>query len=457
MWRFHAPRTLGSQNAAEIFRVEIQEQVVVQHSGGMNHSVEGRHRVSNLSQRAGQIVFIRNIRLDRRYGGAFGRQFGHDLSPSRGCSTAAEKDEVPRALFHQPARDFEPQSAVPARDQIRCVGSRSGRPLRTIPGFGSGKGNHNLPDIFAPGHVTKRVCRILDGENIVRERLEAAQLKHGDQFKQERAEQRGPFAANALQIESKIGKIIAKWEQAQRLVLINVGLADFDEAAVRGEDRKAAGNVFAGERVENHVDAVAAGRFHNFVGERERTRVQDMRHSPRFQVRALLRRAGGGENFRAGVLGQLHCGKPHAASRGVNQHALSAGKLGEMVEGIVGRKKRDRNGGCLSKAEYGWLWHNGTRIRSRVGAEAAVGYGDHLVACFPIRYARADGGNYSRALGAKGNRSAGIYACGIHHIAKVQARGIYTNLNFARKRLRARRSSQQQVLKISGTRSIQAK
>jgi len=149
--------------------------------------------------------------------------------------------------------------------------------------------------------------------------------------------QRNATFFNALQVERKIGKVIAKREQAERLVLIDIRFPDFDETAIRGKNRKAASNVFARERVENNVDPIAAGRLHNFVGESEGTRVQNVRHSHRLQVRALLRRAGGRENFRAGVLSQLHGGEPHATSRGVNEHALSAGKLRQMVERIVGR------------------------------------------------------------------------------------------------------------------------
>ena len=182
-----------------------------------------------------------------------------------------------------------------------------------------------------------------------------------------------------------------------------------------------------------------------------------MRHSHRLQVRALFRRAGGRENFRAGVLSQLHGGESDAACRGVDEHALSAGKFCKMVERIVGREERNRNRGRLSEAESGRLGDDGARVRGGEGAEAGVRHGDHFVAGLHVRYIRPDGGNRSRAFGAEGDRPAGIYARGIHHIAKIQARGIYADFDFAGLRLRTRGSSQHQILEISGARDIQAK
>ncbi len=117
----------GSQDPAEAFRVQVEQQVVVQDSGGMNHSAQRRHRVANFGQRAGQIAFVRNVGLDRRDGGAFRRQIGGDLFAGGGGSTAAEENQVPRALFHQPARDGEAQASVASRDQIRGIGARSRR------------------------------------------------------------------------------------------------------------------------------------------------------------------------------------------------------------------------------------------------------------------------------------------------------------------------------------------
>ena len=128
-----------------------------------------------------------------------------------------------------------------------------------------------------------------------------------------------------------------------------------------------------------------------------------------------------------------------------------------MVKRIVGREESNRNRGRLPKTEGGGLGNDGARVHGRIGAEAAVRHGDHFVAYFHIRNAGTDSGNRSRALCAKGNRSAGIHARGIHDIAKVQARGIYADFDFAGLRLRTRSASQQQVLEISGAGNIQAK
>ena len=75
----------------------------------------------------------------------------------------------------------------------------------------------------------------------MRERLEAALLEHRHQLEEQGAKQGGPLAADAVQVEGEIRKIIAKREQAQRLVLIDIGLADFDETAVRRRGSKGCG------------------------------------------------------------------------------------------------------------------------------------------------------------------------------------------------------------------------
>ena len=128
-----------------------------------------------------------------------------------------------------------------------------------------------------------------------------------------------------------------------------------------------------------------------------------------------------------------------------------------MVERIVGREEGNRNRGRLSKAESGGLGDDGARVRGGVSAETTVRHGDYLVAGLHVRDTRTDGGNRSRALGAKGDWAAGIYSGRIHDIAKVQARGQHSDFDFSGLRLQARGSSQDQVLEISGARDIQAK
>src|ERR1700730_8750505 len=187
---------------------------------------------------------------------------------------------------------------------------------------------------------------------------------------------------------------------------------------------------------------MAAGGLHDFVGESEGARVQHVRHSHGLQVRALFRRARGREDFRAGVLSNLHGGKSHASGRGVDEHALTAGKFRQMVEGIVGCEKRYRNRGRLSEAEGGRLGDDGARVRSGESTEAAVRYGEDFVTGLQVRNTRPDGGNGSRAFGAEGDWPAGIYARGIHYSPKVQPRGIDAYFDFARLRLRPRGCSQ---------------
>ena len=87
-------------------------------------------------------------------------------------------------------------------------------------------------------------------------------------------------------------------------VLIDVALADLEEAAVIGEGGHPRADGLAGQRVEDHIDAAAIRSLEHLVGEVERPRVHDAVDPERPQVLAFRGRAGGGEDLGPDMAGQ---------------------------------------------------------------------------------------------------------------------------------------------------------
>ena len=62
--------------------------------------------------------------------------------------------------------------------------------------------------------------------------------------------------------------------EAEFGVLVDVPLADFEEAPAGGEAGQALHQEFPGQRIEHEVDPASAGGLHDFIAERERARIQ---------------------------------------------------------------------------------------------------------------------------------------------------------------------------------------
>src|SRR5258708_39710519 len=108
--------------------------------------------------------------MDGRGGGAFGRQFGHDFFAGGGNSTATEENDASRALFHQPARNCEPQASMTTRDQVSGIGSRTRQPIRGIFWVCPRKEKHKFSQGFAPRPITQNPFVVPDRERIWRAR-----------------------------------------------------------------------------------------------------------------------------------------------------------------------------------------------------------------------------------------------------------------------------------------------
>src|SRR5205085_3999839 len=102
-----------------------------------------------------------------------------------------------------------------------------------------------------------------------------------------------------------------------------VAFADLDEAAELGETREAHGNRFASERIQNHIDATATGKFHDGFRKVTAARIDNVFHPERGQKRALNRTAGTRDDFRTEMMRNLDRCHAHATCTGVNENAFA--------------------------------------------------------------------------------------------------------------------------------------
>ena len=118
----------------------------------------------------------------------------------------------------------------------------------------------------------------------------------------------------------------------------DVPLGDFGEpAALCGRPHGRFDEPLVGQAVEHHVDAGTAGVGEDLIREIRTARVVDVFHTHLAQRRAFVG-AGGGEDGRTALLGDLDRGQTDATAGGVNEHTVTGSHL-RPVERESGRQR----------------------------------------------------------------------------------------------------------------------
>ena len=210
-----------------------------------------------------------------------------------------------------------------------------------------------------------------------------------------------------------------------------VGLAQFQEPSALAQHGEAGRDRLAGERIEHQVDALAAGRFADLIGKIERAGIHHVLDAQRLQVLAFPRAAGGGEDLRADLPGNLDRGQSHAAGGRVDQHPLARLHPAQPPQGVLDRKEADRDRGRFFEAQMFRLRRDEFGERGHVAGEAGRGQSEHRIARLELFHSRSDGDDLARALAAQRSRIAGIQVQDIEHVAEIQARGADLDLDLA--------------------------
>ena len=161
-----------------------------------------------------------------------GRAVGHALAPA-----AAEQDEVPGAAPGHPAGDLQPEPARPAGDRGTCGPARN---AATRGGSARTRSSRHVEDDLAavrrPGHELEGVRQLRDGKrgDLGRPQLAALEQPPTMSVRIRRCRS-GLCGREPVHVDHEERDVLAEPFQAELAVAVDVGLAEFDEPAERGE------------------------------------------------------------------------------------------------------------------------------------------------------------------------------------------------------------------------------
>ena len=182
-------------------------------------------------------------------------------------------------------------------------------------------------------------------------------------------------------------------------------LTDFNKSAPLAKGGKAALDKVTIQAVEHHIHAPSTCKFQNLSPKVQRARVEDLRDPLRSQ-KVPFARAGRGDDFGANGLGNLYGRLPHAARRGVNQHAFPRLQLGEHDQTIPGGQQRQ---GQSCPFLITQVIGDGNQLGGRQGqitGKGSFGGGQphHPLTNPQLGHAGANRSNHARALKAQSDR-----------------------------------------------------
>ena len=253
------------------------------------------------------------------------------------------------------------------------------------------------------------------------------------------------------QIHRGKGGVVLEDGHLQARVGQDVALADLDEAAkVRHALPRGAQRV-AGQRVEHHVDAAAAGGAQDALGKGRVAAEEDVVLGQAVRVDEellLVRAADGGVDLGADHLAEHDGGLADAAGGGVDEYRLAALQAADVEEAVVGRGEDDGHGGGRLEAHVVGHARGAGGLAARVGGVGALGAGADPVADLEVGDGAADGVDHAGALDAQVR--AGHLAHGHHDVLEVHRRDLDLNGDLVGRQRRGRDRVVDEVQRVQG-------
>ena len=232
--------------------------------------------------------------------------------------------------------------------------------------------------------------------------------------------------------------------------MVDVALADFDEAPELREARKAHRDRFGGERVQHDIHAFSIGEFHDGFRKIGATRINHMLHSQRRQQRALRGAACAGDHLRAEMMRDLDRRHPHAARARMDEDALARLQVRHGFQRVPrGHEDHWKRRGFFKREAVRDDAHIASP-RHRVSREAKHREAKHAVARRDVRHAAADRLHHASHFVAEDagvRRLGGIERERLQHIAEIHARRAHFDHDFTRAALWQREGHQPQRIK----------
>src|SRR5579862_9582249 len=167
----------------------------------------------------------------------------------------------------EPGSHLEAKTAEAARDEIRGVRA-DGR-------LGWNSGAHadvtavaddDFADVLALREEAERFGHPAHFEFGARRRLDGARGNVLGDFAHQFANKFRALEREPVEIHGEEREVAAEGREIQAVATVDIGLAELDEAAVGREASHTALECFARERVQDDVDAAAAGALADLVG-----------------------------------------------------------------------------------------------------------------------------------------------------------------------------------------------
>ena len=312
--------------------------------------------------------------------------------------------------------------------------------------------------------LLQRLGRAPDPEDLERRQPVDAALDLADDGGEDLADELRLLGHEPVDVEREVGQVLAEVEQADAPVLVDVALADLDEAAGRREHGDALRDRVAGKRVQDDVDAAAARRLQDLVREVERARVVHVLDAEGAQVRPLRVAASGRVDLRAELPCDLDRREADGARRRVDQDALAGLEAGEPDEREPGGGERDRDPGRRGRVDAGGARHDELRGRADVRAEAPVAHRrEHGIAGREPLDPGADRDDRAGALDPEpvgvlqlAQRERGQQVEREHDVAEVEPRGLDGDLDLAGPERRLLDLDQAHALEEAGRADLRA-
>src|SRR5262245_2995704 len=233
-----------------------------------------------------------------------------------------------------------------------------------------------------------------------------------------------------IDVDAEIGNIATEGPEPDPRVGVVVALAKLEEAPERSYDLDAPLHRFAGQRVQYHVDALAAGYRAHVIDEVEVARGKYVVSAEHPQEVAFFLRTRGRNRARASPTGDLKCGQAHASGATMNKQPLPAGQPSQVVQRVIGRQKGDRNCGASLERESSGQRRNGGLRCDDTRRKGARRERDDTIAALYAANSRAHGDHRSGPFDAKCGTREAVLECFFrqqaqrpHHVTEIEASG----------------------------------
>ena len=385
---------LGLHDGGETFRRQLGQQRVVDDHGQVEYALERTPDGADLREQPLHIFGRSGIGFDsQRFRAHAAKLVDESRRAGRVGALASGQHKMPRPAVGQPAGQDFAESAEPARDEVGRVRIDRERLVRRL-AFSDdecfGEGEEDFADVLACGHEPERGVRAARGERAEGQWPQGAGLDEGRDFAQQLARQFLVSRKHGVHRDHVEGRVAAQVPHGQLRVLVDVALADLDEAAEFREAGKPHRDGLGGERVEHDVHAASAGEFHDPLGEVAAARVDDMPDAHGREQRALVRAAGRRDDFGPEVLRDLDGRHADAPETGMHQNGLAFAQPRDIFQRMPRGHEHHGDRGRLFEAHaVGEGQHVGA-ARQRVRCEPEHREAENPVARLHVIHALAD-------------------------------------------------------------------